>query len=367
MSSGIVSGLGRELPTSPTGVPITGVIQTDAAINPGARSRARRTGCLMPAAPRPARRCQPPLEPFPSWPPQTYCRQLGRPAAQQPRRAGRHQHRHPLGQRQQQRRRVRDPNRHRQGPGGAGAGPRAGAPKGLAERRAGPTLEPVQLRARPQPGPLPAPNPAAPAPSHPLSPSDPPVRPRGAALPGRRARARHARAAHGSGGRRRPGRRARRPRRGGGPQAQQQVRRLGARGAGGGRCSILTPGSGVGLCTPCRRAAQAPTRGCSAGAPPPNPAQTPPPPLPLPPETPRELFGTRLGDVVVGLNGRPVKSEKDLFAALDTCRWGRGAARGPLRRRVCGGPREPPRAVGGRRPQSAGFPHSSCISFASLR
>jgi S1-C subfamily serine protease len=35
MSSGIVSGLGRELPTSPTGVPITNVIQTDAAVNPG--------------------------------------------------------------------------------------------------------------------------------------------------------------------------------------------------------------------------------------------------------------------------------------------------------------------------------------------
>lgn len=35
MSSGIVSGLGRELPVSPTGVPITNVIQTDAAINPG--------------------------------------------------------------------------------------------------------------------------------------------------------------------------------------------------------------------------------------------------------------------------------------------------------------------------------------------
>jgi S1-C subfamily serine protease len=35
MSAGIVSGLGRELPTSPTGVPITNVIQTDAAVNPG--------------------------------------------------------------------------------------------------------------------------------------------------------------------------------------------------------------------------------------------------------------------------------------------------------------------------------------------
>jgi hypothetical protein len=35
MSTGIISGLGRELPTSPTGVPITNVIQTDAAINPG--------------------------------------------------------------------------------------------------------------------------------------------------------------------------------------------------------------------------------------------------------------------------------------------------------------------------------------------
>ncbi|KAI8466722.1 MAG: trypsin-like cysteine/serine peptidase domain-containing protein [Monoraphidium minutum] len=35
MSAGIVSGLGRELPTSPTGVPISNVIQSDAAINPG--------------------------------------------------------------------------------------------------------------------------------------------------------------------------------------------------------------------------------------------------------------------------------------------------------------------------------------------
>jgi S1-C subfamily serine protease len=35
LTSGIVSGLGRELPVSPTGVPIANVIQTDAAINPG--------------------------------------------------------------------------------------------------------------------------------------------------------------------------------------------------------------------------------------------------------------------------------------------------------------------------------------------
>lgn len=35
LTSGIVSGLGRELPVSPPGIPITNVIQTDAAINPG--------------------------------------------------------------------------------------------------------------------------------------------------------------------------------------------------------------------------------------------------------------------------------------------------------------------------------------------
>lgn len=35
LTQGIVSGLGRELPISPTGVPISNVIQTDAAINTG--------------------------------------------------------------------------------------------------------------------------------------------------------------------------------------------------------------------------------------------------------------------------------------------------------------------------------------------
>jgi hypothetical protein len=36
-----------------------------------------------------------------------------------------------------------------------------------------------------------------------------------------------------------------------------------------------------------------------------------------------ELLGTRLGDVVTGLNGRAVASERDLFAALDDCRCAR--------------------------------------------
>lgn len=38
--------------------------------------------------------------------------------------------------------------------------------------------------------------------------------------------------------------------------------------------------------------------------------------------TQRELLGFRLGDIITGLNGRPVVSEKDLFAALDDCRPG---------------------------------------------
>ncbi|GBF95718.1 protease Do-like chloroplastic [Raphidocelis subcapitata] len=55
----------------------------------------------------------------------------------------------------------------------------------------------------------------------------------------------------------------------------------------------------------------------------------------------RELLGLRLGDVITALNGRPVKSEKDLFAALDECRPGQ---RVPLTVRGDGG-RDPERAL----------------------
>jgi S1-C subfamily serine protease len=34
------------------------------------------------------------------------------------------------------------------------------------------------------------------------------------------------------------------------------------------------------------------------------------------------MLGVILGDVIVGFGGKPVKDQKDLFAALDTCRPG---------------------------------------------
>jgi S1-C subfamily serine protease len=43
--------------------------------------------------------------------------------------------------------------------------------------------------------------------------------------------------------------------------------------------------------------------------------------LPAPQGTARDDYGRLvLGDVIVGLNGRPVKSEKDFFDILDSCK-----------------------------------------------